>query len=140
MEINGKPVVNATEPLSIHILPGDISAAKRKDPGACAAARAIVREIDCKQARVHLDRTYVEETDRWIRYRTPGSLRNEIIAIDRGGKFMPGAHELKALPETERARYGKRQGGPTASKRRQAKKIARSVHRIENVREKGANH
>ena len=141
MEINGKKVINAKAKLAVHITQRDITQAKAKDPGGCAAARAIVREGLCKQARVHLDRTYLEIEEAWVRYRTPSSLRNEIIAIDRGGAFMPGEHELKVLSKSARAALGKRQGSTTGDRRseRPKKKIARPNHRIEGVRSKGAN-
>src|SRR6266436_383245 len=143
MEINGKSVVNATQAHKIEIKPIDIARAKEKDPGGCAAARAIIREGSCKAARVHLDRTYIEHDKVWVRYRTPISLRNEIIAIDRGGEFYPGEHELKVLCKSarERLEQGKRQGSKTGDRRTKAqrKRIARPNHMIEGVRSKGAN-
>jgi hypothetical protein len=142
MEINGKPVVNGKTKLVVHITQRDITQAKAKDPGGCAAARAIVREGLCKQARVHLDRTYLENETAWVRYRTPTSLRNEIIAIDRGGAFMPGEHELKVLSKSAQAKFGKRQGSTTGDRRtkqQRRKRIARPNHQIEGVRSKGAN-
>jgi len=143
MEINGKPVINATKAHKIEIKPIDITRAKGKDPGACAAAKAIIREGDCMAARVHLDRTYLEYKKEWIRFRTPQSLRNEIIALDRGGQFYPGEHELKVLCKSAREELerGVRQGSKIGDKRaeRPRRKIARTNHMIEGVRSYGAN-
>jgi len=139
MNIDGKPVVNAKSQLTISITERDVEKGSKKDPGGCAAALAAIRDTKCTKARVHLDRTYLLIGENWVRFRTPSSLRNEIIAFDRGGQFMPGNHELKKLRST-RVTTGKRQGGPSNNQRpRKSRKFARKVRRIEGVRERGAN-
>jgi hypothetical protein len=147
MWIDGIRVVNPTKKLQISISQRDCDRGQTKDPGACAAARALLREVpNAKQARVHLGRTYVLIDDGgkkvWERYQTPQSLRAEIIAFDRGGEFAPGEYTIPPLPPSVRAKFGKRQGTPHAtdnigSKKR--KRIARPIHVTENVRAKGAN-
>jgi hypothetical protein len=143
MEINGKPVLNAKKPHKIEIKQVDITKASPKDPGACAAARAILREGTCLAARVHLDRTYIEHEKHWTRFRTPESLRNEIIAIDRGGAFYPGTHELKVLSKSaqEALEKGRRQGTTKGDDKRDSRRKiqVRPRHTIEGVRSKGAN-
>lgn len=41
-KINGKPVVDATESITIHITKNDCAEGKRRNENACAAARAIL--------------------------------------------------------------------------------------------------
>lgn len=105
MHIRGKPVVDATLPLEIHITPEDVKSGRTKDPSRCAAARAICREMHAPAARVHVGRTYIEKPDVWIRYDTPRSLRTEVITFDRGGKFEPGPHVLKVPWNTSEQRH-----------------------------------
>lgn len=96
--INGKPVVNASRKVKLHISPADVRAGRSKNAKGCAAAIAAVREIpNCVAARVHLGRVYLLQNNKWLRFKTPDSLRNEIIAFDRGGRFEPGEYELKPM-------------------------------------------
>lgn len=143
MRIAGKKVVDATKPLRITISKRDASLGKTKDPGACAAARAIVRTTaDVKAARVHLGRTYVEYPDRWVRYKTPVGLKTEIVSFDRGARaaYAEGSYTLYVPAPMDRlgARAGRGTAGKTAGKKRRPH-IARVVHQIEGVRAKGAN-
>jgi hypothetical protein len=150
MEIAGKKVVDAKSPLRIEITARDAEMGKTKDPASCAAARAILRGYKSdgvKSARVHLGRVYVEHDDKWIRYKTPTSLRAEIVSFDRGNsaQFMAGVYALQKIAPTDR--LGARAAitkisGPKATRhkpRKERVKIARVHHQIEGVRAKGAN-
>lgn len=103
MKINGLPVVDTDQKLPLQITKRDCSIGSLKEPSSCAAARAICRQPGIKEARVHISRVYVQIGKRWIRYMTPDSLRSEIIAFDRGGKFQPGEYTL--LPIQPVARF-----------------------------------
>jgi hypothetical protein len=140
MEIAGKKVIDANKPLHISVSKQDASAGKTKDPGKCAAARAIIRTIaDAKSARVHLGRTYVEYPDRWVRYMTPNSLKLELVSFDRGARaeYAAGAYTLRAPAPT--ARLGARPKPASKSGKRRRPHIARIHHQIEGVRARGAN-
>lgn len=141
MRIGEKKVVDATKPLHISISKRDASLGKTKDPGACAAARAIVRAIaDVKSARVHLGRTYVEYPDKWVRYKTPQGLKIEIVSFDRGtqAEYAEGDYTLYAISPTDRLGSRRKPQGKTGSATRRPH-IARVVHHIEGVRARGAN-
>ena len=141
MRINGKKVVDAKSPLHISISKYDASMGKSKDPGKCAAARAIVRTIvDAKSARVHLGRTYIEMDDKWARYRTPASLKTEIVSFDRGSKpeHTVGNYTLYAPSPTDRLGARPKPVGKSGGKKRHTH-IARIHHQIEGVRAHGAN-
>lgn len=146
MKINDFPVVNATKKISITITPRDVLNGNTKDPGACAAAKACMREVDgCTAARVHLGRTYLKMDKKWIRFQTPVALRAEIISFDRGHEFQPGEYVLRALTPSERAKTGRRQGSnkPGArdkgSKNRTPSKHRAKPHVVHGVRSSGAN-
>ena len=109
--IEGLPVVNATKPIRLHVIPADIKAARKFSPGNCAVAKACMREWKVKEVRVHLSRIYVRKDERsWIRYFTPLPMRDEIISFDRGGEFLPAVFTVKPVSSYDRARYGKQQG------------------------------
>lgn len=141
MRINGKRVVDATRPLHITVTPRDAALGKNKDPAGCAAARAIVRgyrEEGARGARVHLGRTYVEFDDKFVRYRTPGALKLEIVSFDRGTKPEYSAGQYNLAPIAPSMRLGVKRGS-TSGRRGKRPHIARIRHQIEGVRARGAN-
>lgn len=137
MKINGLPVVDPHYSVILHIKDQDINRGKSKDPAACAAARACVREIPaCSQARVHLGRVYIIMKKKVLRLQTPKPLRSEIIAFDRGGKFYPGTYTLSPVHHP----LGKGTGsskGRNNPKDKQKKR--RPYHIVKGVRPFGAN-
>jgi hypothetical protein len=136
-------VLNASRKIVVRISARDIRTGKNKDPGSCAAARALIREVpNCVAARVHLGRTYLQREDKtWLRYRTPEALRTEIIAFDRGGRFEPGEYELRPLSPADRGRRHVKKAAATAQEdpRHKANKTPRKLHVAKGVRKRGAN-
>lgn len=118
-KLDGLPVVNARKSLTVHVSLKDIKAAKGKDPGRCAAALACVRQLGATEARIHLGRSYVRYNGKWERYTTSASLRSEVVAFDRGGKFEPGEYKLlKMAPHREMDKLRKRKTGPHNGKKK----------------------
>ncbi len=110
--IDGKPVIDAKRPITITVNPKDIATADIKKPDSCAFAQACRRELKVKEVRVHLGRVYLRNNENnWVRYLTPHNLRNEIIAFDRGGKFIAGEFQLMAPTPTKK--LGKAKGSLT---------------------------
>jgi hypothetical protein len=129
----GLPVADAKKDLILHITENDIRGGKRSDNDFCAAANALCRQEGFKAARIFKTMTYVYNDDGSVtRYVTPDSLYLEIMVYDRGGRFIPGDHRLKAPRGV--MRLGSRdkpkgKGGKTG-------KLPRAVHNIiNNVRE-----
>jgi hypothetical protein len=119
--IDGKPIKNATRRWEVEITPKDARAGATKDPARCAAALACKHDIpDCSDARVHISTTYLKIKGRWLRFRTPAALRQEIVGFDRGTQFSPGVYTLRPLPPNRREAYGKRQGGPDNKPKKRA--------------------
>jgi hypothetical protein len=139
MQIAGLKVVDPRGKVTLHITKADITKGNTKDPAGCAAARCIMREVpECIEARVHLGRTYIKTKDKWLRYQTPGSLRSEIIAFDRGGVFEPGVYTLCPMSPTNQ--LGKQQGSnKSQSKRVKVSPKRKSPHTVTGVRQHGAN-
>jgi hypothetical protein len=145
MKIADFPVVDSSKKLTITITPKDVAKGNTKDPAACAAAQACMRQTGATEARVHLGRTYLKMEKKWVRFNTPEALRSEIISFDRGHEFQPGDYTLRPMPPSFRAKAGKRQGSATAgardrgSKSRVPKKPRTKPHVVHGVRAHGAN-
>jgi len=147
MKIGGLPVVDAKKSLHITITPADIKKGNPKDPGACAAAQACIRQVDhCVEARVHLARTYLKmenaSTGRqwWVRHYTPVSLAREAVVHDRDGKFEPGNYHLPPVQGTARFGVKRKRYEKSNGHRKGGKQGRRSIpHITGNVRSHGAN-
>lgn len=136
--IDGLPILNAKQVVTLHITKSDVEHADPKDPGRCAIARCLRRQ-GAKDVKVHLARTYVRNNDgNWIRYATPLALRYELIAFDRGGRFAPGDYALRPLIPSRRP-TGKRLGSPELPPARRKRAVAKRrrppVHMVTDVRE-----
>lgn len=144
MRIGGIKVVDATRPLPVRVTKLDCTKGDNKNPGSCAAARALLREPGCVEARVHLGRTYIKVTkgreQKWLRYNTPESIRGEIIAFDRGAQFTPGEYILRPMSPASRlgASTGSKAKHRTPAERAKAPK-RRPPHVVQGVRHRGAN-
>lgn len=146
--IDGKPVVDADKPVTVHITPEDCARGSKKDPGKCAAALALKRVTACDESRVHLGCTYLRFGNKWLRYATPPSLKAEIISFDRGGGFYPGDFRLPPMPEALRLKPANPKSGtrrsPTAANAAQRVKTEkkkgepRVFHRVLGVRERAS--
>jgi hypothetical protein len=123
---------DGTKKISFHITAADIRRGRRKDPERCAAALALKRQLHADKVEVHISRTYVEVGGRRQRFGTPQALKEEIIAIDRGGAFEPGSYALKPIPKSQttsaladRARERKKLKRPAGRKRRLTPNVRR---------------
>lgn len=149
--IEGKPVVDADEPVTVHITSDDCARGSKKDPERCAVALALKRVTKCDESRVHLGCTYLRFGSKWLRYATPPSLKAEIISFDRGGGFYPGDFRLHPMPAALRLKPANQKPGPkrkqgasrvtasAAQRSKTEKKVKtgpRVFHRVEGVRER----
>jgi hypothetical protein len=123
MKLDGIDVRDAIKPCVLKINKADANSGQG-NPATCAAAKAACRVVHVVEARIYRTRSYllVEGTrgdKRWVRYYTPGALRTELIAFDRGGTFDPGEYTLGTLPENKQIGNDKRNGatGPKRRKR-----------------------
>lgn len=135
--LNGKKVVDANYRMALVIEKRDVEAGKSKEPDACAAAVACVRQMDALSAHVFLTRTYVEFPKRWLRFMTPASLRTEIVSFDRGNQFATGTYYLSPLCQSLRP-TGKARS-PATKRNSYPKKRAKS-HKLEGVRRSSDMH
>lgn len=141
MPINGLPVKDATKKVAITITPLDIKKGDSKNPGMCAAAQACKRQLGVEDARVHIGNVYIKQGKQWTRFKTPRSLRGEIIAFDRGGKFMPGEYILTPHSPTSRldARKKKPARWQSGAKKSNKRGKGNKRHTVLGIRMRGAN-
>lgn len=146
MEINGKPVKDATKQIIFTVTEEDCASGKVKSEAECAAAVALLNSDEkILGARVHRSMTYLEYATHWKRFFTTPSLRTELTVYDRSRKFEPGtyaisppygAHSLEGQQEVERKRKKKK---VDARKRHDENVAKRFRHDISNIRPRGAN-
>lgn len=139
MEINGVKVVDAKKPLTLHISVGDVKKGSNKNPSSCAAAQACLKLPGVTQAKVHISTTYIKLADKWLRFRTPGALRSEIVAFDRGGTFEAGEYTLAPMSPTLRLGVGATGSNTSKTKPHGSKKKKRKMHLVKGIRPHGAN-
>lgn len=136
----GVQLHDAATDLILHIRAVDVAKAEAKDPLNCAAARALKRQLKASEACVMRARTYVnvgtKRDPTWLRFLTPESLSREIVAIDRGGKFMPDSYKLKAPTRSQKLGQH-RSGSGSGSSRKRRKHLDEPLHRhvTANIRE-----
>lgn len=132
----GLVLLDAAKPLEIEVKTCDIKNSKSCHPRDCAIARALVRE-GFVEAFVFRSTVWVADgKGHLVRYGLPASLQKEVVAFDRGAKFMPGDYYLSASPN--RARNKKQRAGKSPQKDAKAKARRRIkkkiIHRTQGIR------
>lgn len=130
--LEGKPIRDALEPVSLAIRTSDCKHGLSKAPDACAAAIACVRQLEALGARVHMARTFVEYDDHWLRFRTSPELTREIRNFDAAGMFKPGIYLLAPLQPSKRT--GKKRQGSKNGENKNTKRRPKH-HRLKATRE-----
>lgn len=147
-------VADATRGMVLHITKTDCARGDLKTPSSCAAAKALCRLDGVEAAQVYIGRTYVKQKGKWTRYATPPSLRNEIIAFDRGGSFEPGDYTLRPIQPSlrhenhaQRVEYlarlkeynatpKRRREKQEQEKLREHRRLRKSGHVVKNIRQR----
>jgi hypothetical protein len=107
-KIDGEPVANGMQRLRVEVTRADIEKGQPKDQNSCAIAVACVRQLkNVVAAKVHKGRLYLkfEGQARWRRWTVPEYATREIVAFDRGGRFVPQQIDFSPPPVTVLARY-----------------------------------
>ena len=133
--IDGLPVRNLKKAIRLTITAEDCRHGNTRAPSGCAAALAAQRLPHVSEARVHIGRIFLKIGKRyWLRGKTPGALRTEIISFDRGGKFEPGVYTIRPLSPSEFPR-GARTGGKDRTNRNSRRGVRmRPMKIIKSVR------
>jgi hypothetical protein len=115
--IDGELVVNATVRVRVQVTKADIEKGTPMDQNSCAIAVACRRQLaGVTDVYVHRGRAYLLRNGKWLRLCVPRYARDEIVAFDRGGKFVPQEIELLPPPVETIGRHSKLRGRPVRSK------------------------
>lgn len=117
--------------VDVEVKKSDITKSKPKDPTECAMAHAFKRETHTDAAIIGLKYSYLIKGKTAFRFRTPGSVRTEIISFDRHGDFEEGHYYLIPPAPSERLGHGKTRSGVKHGPNHEAK---RKIHRVAEVR------
>lgn len=131
--IDGELIANGMTRLRVNVTKADIEKGQPMDPNACAIARACLREVrNVVAAKVHKGRLYLkfEGQARWRRWTVPEYATREIVAFDRGGRFIPQQIDFNPPPVPVLARYRPAKKPSRGPKRKRAR-----MHRTMEVRD-----
>jgi hypothetical protein len=131
--IDGELVANGMQRLRVEVTRADIEKGQPMNPDACAIARACVRQLKhVVAAKVHKGRLYLkyEGQARWRRWTVPEYATREIVAFDRGGRFVPQQIDFSPPPAYVLPRY--RPAPKSSGKRRRKPGV---MHRTVDVRD-----
>src|SRR5262245_28981196 len=128
-KIDGQIITNAASPLRLTVTEQDVKKGAPMNPNACAIALAAVRQIPgCTAAKVHKSVLMANIRKKWQRWHVPEYATREIVAFDRGGRFIPQDIIFDPVPV-----------GPPKSKRRssssKSSRKRRPSHKTMFVRE-----
>jgi hypothetical protein len=132
--IDGHPVANGMTRLRVNVTADDIEKGQPLNPDACAIARACIRQVPkVVAAKVHKGRLYLkfEGQQRWRRWTVPEYATREIVAFDRGGRFVPQQIDFAPPPMPILPRYRPEKKPRSAASNRKRSRI----HRTTDVRD-----
>lgn len=92
--IGGKPIRDASEPLTIHVTRKNVRDAKKRAPMTCAIARGLTKDSHVVSVRVGLRIALVEFKKEVVRYGLKPDDSQKIRAFDIAGYFKPDHYTL----------------------------------------------
>ncbi len=92
--LNGKNIVDATEPLAIRVTRKDVNVAKAKSPTTCALAKGCLHDSKVLSARIGVKVALIELDGEIKRYGVLPEDARKIRAFDNAHYFQPGTYTL----------------------------------------------
>ncbi len=93
-----KKVIHATEPVSVRVGKADCKEGRRLLTDDCALARAAKRQMKADGVAIRLSDSFVVKGDTAIRFKTPETVKRELVSFDRHQDFASGTYRLAAAP------------------------------------------
>lgn len=113
--INGKKVIDATEPITIVVTAKDVTKARQRDIGECPLAQSIRKQRDVINPRIGASIALIEFDEVVRRYGYPPRTKDRISVFDQDGGFKPGEYQF--VPP--RVKIGDRKGTKPGSNKRE---------------------
>jgi hypothetical protein len=127
-KIDGQVVTNAATRLRLTVTEQDVRKGVPKNPNACAIAVAAMRQIPgCTAAKVHKSCLFTLVKGKWQRRLVPEYATRELVAFDRGGRFVPGEFEFDPMPVPTPTTKRRRPSSASASSGAPRRKRTRHV-------------
>ena len=134
LKLYGLPVVDATEPLVLDVVKGDIHERGRRDPECCALSEACKRTLGVPRAIVYRSRLYIQQGDCFVRYELPQAAAAEVRAFDRGSGFTIGEYRITPVaPRDQRGKHLWDYGPVTRTGRPRGERARRQIEGVRHA-------
>jgi len=111
---NVSSVADAKKPVHVEVTKKDSSSSTVKNHKGCAMAVACKRTFKLDGVIISVNRAYLVQGDKAVRYSLPESVSREVVSFDRQAGFAEGEYALvvppKSRPSTKRPKDMKRHG------------------------------
>ncbi len=139
--LNGKEIVDATEPLTISVTKRDLKKARQRNPMCCALAQGCAHLDGVVSSRIGTKIALIELEDKVQRYAVQPEDTEKIRAFDNANYFQAGTYTLvppeKKLGVHTVGHHKKYKSGPS-EKRVSQQPPLRHVHRDYGYMETGS--
>lgn len=126
-----KQVVHAKTAVKVEVSPKDCTEGKSYQTSECALAKAARRQFKADGVAIRLTDSFVVQGDTATRFKTPESVKRELVSFDRHKDFASGTYYLSPAPPIWANPNKKPSSGHNKGDRRSTPRI---VHRTIRVR------
>ncbi len=127
-----KHVVLADKAVTVTVTRPDCKVGKRHKTAECAMAIAAKRQFKADGVAIRLSDSFVIKGDTAIRFKTPETVKRELVSFDRHQDFDPGEYGLQAAPPNwakPKKRHSEGRGGEVDTRPKH-----RAIHQTVRVR------
>lgn len=126
-----KRVLHAKKPVLVEVRPSDCREGKKLNTDECALAKATKRQFKADGVAIRLSDSFIIKGSTAIRFKTPETVKREIVSFDRHHDFAAGSYRLSSAPPD----WAKSRGnGSHLGGRSKTTKRTQIVHRTVRVR------
>jgi hypothetical protein len=127
-----KQVIHARKAVNVTVSSEDCEVGKKASTSECALAKATKRQFHADGVAIRLTDSFIIKGSTAIRFKTPETVKREIVSFDRHKDFASGTYRLSAAPP-DWAKPSRRQGSNKPAKVKSGK-TNKIVHRTARVR------
>ncbi len=128
-KLNGKPIIDATGPMTIKVTRRDVGKAKQGDPTMCALANGALHDQEVISSRIGASVALIEYKKKVVRFSIKPEDQKKIKAFDKANYFQADTYEL--VPPKVPIGSGTKNH---KAKPRVGKKEWKSVHKMAGTR------
>lgn len=133
-------VIFADKSVKVDVHPRDCKEGKKFQTSECALAKAAKRQFHADGVAIRLTDSFIIKGKTAIRFKTPESVKRELVSFDRHQDFAAGTYQLSRIPQDWRLPKVKREDITSGSRKEQPNKTHRTVRvRTVNSGERESN-